>query len=189
MKHSKINKRHFVGGMTDAEILRHRTELLATGSRDESGEAQTGEPVMVFRVGQETYGAELPFIWEVINFPQVTPAPGTPRILRGVINYRGEIIPLYDLFSLLAGKNQETPSSGACIVFGKNSVEFAVAVDKIEPPARVDMVGLNDSMNRSGNFSHSFIHGITDTGCVILNVAAMFNDSALKINVQGKTGK
>ena len=51
----------------------------------------------VFRVGEQTYAIDIMRVKEVINPQPVTPVPRAPATLEGVIELRGQILPVVDL--------------------------------------------------------------------------------------------
>ncbi|HLZ82168.1 MAG TPA: chemotaxis protein CheW [Caulobacteraceae bacterium] len=52
---------------------------------------------LVFRLGAEEFGLPIASVDEVTRAPeQITRVPGTPRFLQGVINLRGEVLPIVD---------------------------------------------------------------------------------------------
>ena len=59
-----------------------------------------------FTVGAEEYGLELLRVKEVIRMRQITWLPKAPPCVKGIINLRGDVIPIVDLrerFGLQAG--------------------------------------------------------------------------------------
>src|SRR5512146_1278568 len=53
--------------------------------------------IVGFRVGQETYGMPIGAVQEILRPLPVTPVPGAPAHVEGVINLRGRIISVIDL--------------------------------------------------------------------------------------------
>lgn len=51
-------------------------------------------------MGSEEYGLEILKVREIIGHLKVTAVPGTPAYVRGVINLRGQVIPVVDLRGL-----------------------------------------------------------------------------------------
>jgi purine-binding chemotaxis protein CheW len=59
----------------------------------EAGESQ----FLVFRLGEEEFGLPIAAVDEVARAPeQITKVPKTPKFLEGVINLRGEVLPVVD---------------------------------------------------------------------------------------------
>src|SRR5262245_16604098 len=52
--------------------------------------------LVTFQLGKEEYGVEIASVQEIIRATDITPVPGAPAHVRGVINLRGKIIPVVD---------------------------------------------------------------------------------------------
>ncbi|MBF0103475.1 MAG: purine-binding chemotaxis protein CheW [Desulfobacterales bacterium] len=53
--------------------------------------------VVTFKLHQEEYGVEITKVKEIIRFEGVTRIPQMPDFIEGVINLRGNVIPVFDL--------------------------------------------------------------------------------------------
>lgn len=83
--------------MSDAaQILRARAKALAQPPKDEP-EADTLLDVLEFRLAEERYAVEIRHVSEVHPLKELTPLPGTPAFVLGVVNVRGRILPVVDL--------------------------------------------------------------------------------------------
>src|ERR1700674_4868829 len=52
--------------------------------------------VLVFRINADHYAVPMDSVHQVLRHPQVTVVPLSPANLLGVLNVRGEIVPLFD---------------------------------------------------------------------------------------------
>ena len=52
---------------------------------------------MTFQLGKETYGIDINHVHEVIRLVDITHVPRARQDIEGVINLRGNIIPIVDL--------------------------------------------------------------------------------------------
>ena len=57
----------------------------------------TGREVLVFLLDSEEYGVDILRVQEIRNYEKVTPIPGAPPHLKGVVNLRGAVVPIIDL--------------------------------------------------------------------------------------------
>ena len=53
--------------------------------------------VVGFRIGNETFGVRIGSVREIVRVPEITAVPSAPDTVEGVINLRGQIIPVMDL--------------------------------------------------------------------------------------------
>ena len=52
---------------------------------------------LTFALGPEEYGLEILKVREIIGYMDITAVPQTPDYVKGVINLRGQVIPVIDL--------------------------------------------------------------------------------------------
>ena len=76
---------------------------------------QEGLKYLTFNVNGEAYGSEIDRIKEIIEYGSITRVPLTPIYLRGVINLRGNVVPVVDLATRL-GKDINQVTKRTCII-------------------------------------------------------------------------
>jgi purine-binding chemotaxis protein CheW len=70
----------------------------ASFSRDLMNEAQEGLTLhLTIRVGPEEFAIPITQVRRLVRGAEVVPLPGAPRHLTGVINFRGDLVTVYDL--------------------------------------------------------------------------------------------
>lgn len=52
---------------------------------------------LTFVLGQEEYGIDILRVQEIKGFSTVTPIPNAPAFVKGVMNLRGTVVPIFDL--------------------------------------------------------------------------------------------
>jgi purine-binding chemotaxis protein CheW len=74
--------------------------LLAEGERDQAAEPQENgamQRILLFRLGEESYGMPVERVDAVIQLPaSITRVPKAPPFVAGVVNHRGRVVPLID---------------------------------------------------------------------------------------------
>ena len=58
---------------------------------------ESGREVLVFLLDSEEYGVDILRVQEIRSYEKVTPVPGAPPHLKGVVNLRGAVVPIIDL--------------------------------------------------------------------------------------------
>lgn len=111
-------------------------------------------PLVVFRLGAEAFGLRLQEIREIIMVGQITPVPRAPDFVEGVINLRGEVMPVLDLRTRFGLERAErnalsrvliTPIGGVATGLIVDAVHEVGSVDErqLEDPPRVTAAGAN----------------------------------------------
>ena len=68
-----------------------------------------------FRVRQARYALPIDLVREIIEYGQITSVPMMPACIHGVINLRGNVVPVLDLAARF-GMERTLPSKRTCIV-------------------------------------------------------------------------
>lgn len=102
---------------------------------------------LTFALNGETFAVPIDTIKEIIEYPTVTQVPLTPPVIRGLMNLRGEVIPVIDLaerFALGAARVAqrviifEVPNQGRPMTLGAvvDTVHEVIDVTdaQIDPP-------------------------------------------------------
>ena len=124
------------------EILRLRARELAKVS-DEKDEGVKIR-LIVFLLNSEWYGIEDIEAREILRSARIYSVPKAPAYVNGVVNVRGDIIPVIDLAKFLGLKaNEKAPSISAKIIIGgKDTVTIGLSVDHLEDIIEVEQAAL-----------------------------------------------
>lgn len=65
------------------------------------------DAVLIFECSDSKFAIDVEKMIEIIEMVEIRPMPNSPAFLKGVINYRGKVVPICDLNFLFEGKNQK----------------------------------------------------------------------------------
>ena len=90
---------------------------------------------LTFTISTERYGLEILKVQEIIKVANITKVPKSPQFIKGVINLRGEIIPVVDL-RIKFGINPIPYDDRTCIIvinltLGEQRISLGVIVDTV----------------------------------------------------------
>ncbi|MEI7671844.1 MAG: chemotaxis protein CheW [Syntrophales bacterium] len=90
---------------------------------------------LTFKMADEIFAVDVVKIREILDFTPATKVPGTPDFMRGVINVRGNVVPVVDM-RMKFGLSETQRTVDTCIVV----MEIAVEEDRTVLGALVDSV-------------------------------------------------
>jgi purine-binding chemotaxis protein CheW len=94
-------------------------EALDIKDREEDEEgtlsAENSLQLIAFTIGEQIYGVEITTVREIRAWNGATPLPNTQESVRGVINLRGTIVPIFDLRARF-GDGQTSPTKTHVVV-------------------------------------------------------------------------
>jgi len=119
---------------------------------------------LTFRIGDEHYGLELSQTREIIEYGGITSVPLMPIFLRGVINLRGEVVPVIDL-AVRLGRNPIDVQRRTCIIVvelensDQNHV-LGLLADSVSEVIELSDENIEDAPSFGANIRAEFIQGI-----------------------------
>ncbi len=92
-------------------------ETLGFGNELDPGSTASANSMQLiaFSIGEQTYGVEITTVREIRAWNGATPLPNTRDYVRGVINLRGTIVPIFDLRARF-GEGQTSPTKNHVVV-------------------------------------------------------------------------
>jgi chemotaxis signal transduction protein len=108
----------------------------AEATADPSADRDAGDAVVV-HIGADRYAVPLPGVAEVGRAPALTRVPGLPSWVAGVANWRGRILPILDLGSVLGGETDAAKPRSRLVVLVDAGMRVGLLVDAIDTTVRL----------------------------------------------------
>ncbi|MCI8830198.1 MAG: chemotaxis protein CheW [Lachnospiraceae bacterium] len=79
------------------------------------------------------------FVIEIINDHSITPLPLVPPYIKGIINLRGQMLPIVDIRARMGKPQAEYTSKTCIVVLEVDSVPFGIIVDSVRQVMDIDL--------------------------------------------------
>ena len=123
---------------------------------------------LTFALAQEEFGLEILKVREIIGYIDVTAIPQTPSYVKGVINLRGQVIPVIDLrarFNMeTAGITGETCIIVVEIAQAGRTFSTGITVDRVQEVLDIAAVDIEDAPQFGSAVDTQFILGMAKIG-------------------------
>ncbi|HQH79085.1 MAG TPA: chemotaxis protein CheW [Synergistaceae bacterium] len=164
------------------KILRERAKVLA---RPSSSQAAPGGAVEVvsFRLGAERYAVESRHVGEIFPLRGVTPLPGTPSFVLGIVNLRGEILSLMDLKVLLR-LPRDPQDCGVVLVLRSDGMAMGVVADAFDGVLSIPRGEIAPPLASLSSFGASVLSGLWRGEVALLDAGRILKDPSLVVNVE-----
>ena len=93
---------------------------------------------VIFRLDDQLYGADIAVVREVSYLAPVTRLPNTPHFVEGVIDLRGEVMPVIDLRKRLGLPPRPADGDSRIMVLTLGAATAALVVDGVEQVATIE---------------------------------------------------
>lgn len=144
---------------------------------DENIVVNEARQYIVVKLDNEQYGIDISFVDNIVRMQQITRVPKAQSYFSGVINLRGEIIPVMNLrlkFGL--EMKEDTNATRIIIIKPENNAKIGILVDEVH-----EVVTLNEENVEKAVYDEQGIHlqGVgkyKDTLISILNVQGIISE-------------
>lgn len=100
---------------------------------DEMNVAFDTTQYIVIKIGEEQYGIDIQHIDNIVRMQSMTRVPKVPAHLKGVINLRGEVIPVMSLRLKMGLEDDEITKSSRIIILKMDQQEaIGIIVDQVK---------------------------------------------------------
>jgi purine-binding chemotaxis protein CheW len=134
--------------------------------------------VLVFQVGGDRYGIDLRCVSEVVAAVRVTPLPGAPAVVEGVVDVRGRLAAVFDLRKRFRMAPRAPQLSERLVLANTGERLVAFRCDDVQGLAEVDDSVVEDARNAVPGVEH--IIGVIrlEGGLVLIHDLATFLSEA-----------
>jgi purine-binding chemotaxis protein CheW len=164
----------------DSRILKERAAALARRPPEHGG--YTGLELLEFGLAHERYALETRHVQEVQPFRDLTPLPGTPPFLLGIVNLRGRILPVLDLKKFFELPEQGLTDLHRIIVVRGHDMEFGLLADTIIGVREVSTASLQASLPTLTGIRADYLLGVAEERLVVLAFDRILADPAILID-------
>ncbi|MEX0982576.1 MAG: chemotaxis protein CheW [Bacteroidales bacterium] len=111
-------------------VLKIRAVAMAKEAEQKRESSATME-IIEFALASEIYGIESAYVREVYPLKDFTPLPGVPSFILGIINVRGQILPVVDLKKFFNLPEKGLGELNKVIILRNENMEFGILADII----------------------------------------------------------
>lgn len=138
---------------------------LASVRRDRTAESSEHETqVVTFLLGREEYAIEILQVQEIVMMTEITRMPKAPHFIEGIVNLRGQMIPIIDMRKRLdlaeAINNQDT----RIIILNVSDETVGMIVDGVREVLRIPDAAISPPPKMIKGISAEYLRGIGRLG-------------------------
>lgn len=143
---------------------------------------------LTFKLEEEVFAVDVAKVREILDYTLATKVPGTPDFMRGVINVRGNVVPVVDM-RLKFGLTMTEKTVDTCIIVMEIAMEdentvlgalvdsvqevFELEANQIEPPPRLGARWRTEFIKGIGKRNNELI--------IILDIDRVFSSNELMV--------
>lgn len=142
---------------------------------------------LTFALASEEYGLEILKVREIIGYIDVTAVPQTPHHVKGVINLRGQVIPVIDLRAKFGMETTDVTEETCIIVVeiahADRTFSTGIIVDRVQEVLDIAGQDIEEAPQLGSSVDTDFILGMGKVGNsvkILLDIDRVLGSADLK---------
>lgn len=135
---------------------------------------------IIVRVGKEQFGIDIKYIDNIVRIQRITRVPKVQPYFKGVINLRGEIVPVMSLRRKFMLEEIEYTNASRIIILKPEGKEvIGIIVDEVKEVLSLDGSQIDKVTYTPSNENYKYLSGIgkyENNLISILNISAIVSD-------------
>ena len=168
--------------------------MKAKNQKDTENLVKDIQTYLSFRLGEETFATDVQKVLNILELKPITKVPHAPEFMRGVINLRGNVLPVIDM-RVKFGMTKIETSVDTCIIvlnvaINGEEVMLGILVDAVSEVLEIDENLIEPSPSIGTRYKAEFLKGMwrngEDSFIMLLNIDLIFSTDEV-IMLQTKT--
>ena len=162
-------------------ILKSRAQMLA---REIAREEDNGSyyEVLEFLLAHERYAIETAYVREVYRLHNLTPLPCTPPFILGIVNVRGQLLPVMDIKKFFDLPEKGITDLNKVIIVNAGGVEVGILADVVFECRRLSLHELQPAPATCTGIRAEYLKGVTEEQLIVVDVEAILSDDAIVVH-------
>jgi purine-binding chemotaxis protein CheW len=166
-------------------ILKNRAIVMAQ-EHEQIRETSMKIEIIEFTLAGECYCIESAFVREVYPLKDFTPLPGVPSFILGIVNVRGQILPVVDLKKFFNLPEKGLGELNKVIILRDDRLEYGILADAVNGTKiiyREEVLPVPPTVTGIGE---EYLKGVTKENLIVLNVEKLLSDKSIVVNEEVK---
>lgn len=148
----------------------------------------TSLQLVTFQLGDELYGVDIMDVKEIVKTQVVRPIPNAPFYVEGIINLRGEVVPIINLhkrfyIKKMAVSDSDIEDDGGFIILDIEGNKIGIIIDRIARVIPVDTDEIKPPPQMVTGIGTEYIQGVVrqdNSYLIILHTRKLFSSKELQ---------
>lgn len=123
---------------------------------------------LTFQLGQEDYGIEISHVTEIVGMQNITEVPDMPNFVKGVVNLRGQVIPVIDMRLRFRMSPREYDERTCIVVVDIQNIQLGLVVDTVNEVRTIPQESISPPPKVCNSQASRYIKGMGKVGEEVL---------------------
>lgn len=145
---------------------------------------------LTFKLGNETFAANVGHVLHILEIPEITKMPNSPDYVMGVMNLRGQVLPVIDPHPRFKIPTQEQTKDTCVVVLeirlDEEKFQLGSLVDSVQEVIEINNEAILPPPELGTQYNSKYIEGViplNEKFILILNVTQVFSELSSSIKL------
>ena len=156
-------------------------------TQDTSNENKKQTQLLTFTLNEEEYGISILQVKEIREWDETTRLPNSEKFMRGIINLRGVVVPIFDLRKKFQMDEIDANDKNVVIIVNLHNRTIGVLVDAVSDILTIAEEEIKTAPNMDEHIDSEYVEGIIsdkDRMVVVLNIENIFSRPLAEIKTK-----
>lgn len=138
---------------------------------------------VIFKLEGEEYGLDIQYVNAIEKYTNINPVPNAPSYIDGIINLRGDVIPVYSLRTKFGLPEKKIDDNTKLIISKIDDFLIAFQVDEVKEIVELQEENLNEAPRLLKTINTAYIGGVANVGgrmIILMNLQGILSESEEK---------
>ncbi len=142
---------------------------------------------LTFKLHNELFAVNVNKVLEVLQEFKIVEVPDAPEYIKGMINFRGDIIPIINFRKKFQFPDNESKQNKVIVLeitIDENIVKFGAIVDKVNDVFEINEQDVKEKPEFGSKYNPEYMAGMinkNDNYFMVLNIEKVFTDKEINI--------
>lgn len=138
--------------------------------------------IVEFRLANECYGVECTYVREVYPLKDLTPIPGTPAFVLGILSVRGEIISVVDLKKFFEMPENGLTDLTRVIILTNGDMQFGILAEEVTGTLSLPLNHIQPPPPTLTGIRVEYLRGVAHNHLVVLDAHKLLTDKKMIVH-------
>jgi purine-binding chemotaxis protein CheW len=138
--------------------------------------------LLEFRLANERYAIETRHVSEVHPLRDLTPLPGTPEFVRGIVNLRGRILPVFDLKKFFGLPEEGLTDLHRIVEVRGRDLALGLLADMVVNVRVLARGALQPPLPTLSEIANEYVMGVSEQRVIVLDLERVLADPRLVVD-------
>ena len=138
--------------------------------------------IIEFCLATERYGLESKYVREVYPLKELTPLPGVPPFVLGIVNVRGKILSIIDLKKFFYLPEKGLGQLNTLIILRNEQMEFGILADDLLGVRSIALETIQAAPPTVSGIGAEYLRGVTSERLIILDAEKILDDKKIVVH-------